>query len=85
MNYFDIKVLVLTGLLPALAILLSYSGLAGLIVRNFFSGNETVSELYYYFFSRTDIWALWLGLATGASIRLRLMQQKKRYKHQAMD
>jgi hypothetical protein len=85
MNYFDVKVLVLAGLLPALAIILSYSGLAGFLVRSFFSGNETVNELYYYFFSRTDIWALWLGVATGASIRLRLMQQIKRYKHQAMD
>jgi hypothetical protein len=85
MNYFDLKVLVLAGLVPALAIILSYSGLAGFIIRNLFSGNETVNELYYYFFSRTDIWALWLGVATGGSIRLRLMQRKKRYKHQAMD
>lgn len=85
MNYFDLKVMLLAGLIPALAIILSYSGLVSLLVNNFFSSNETITELYYYFFSRTDIWALWLGIATGGSIRLRLMQQKRRYKHQAMD
>ena len=85
MNYFDLKVLLLAGSIPALAILLAYSGLASFLINTLFSGNETVSELYYYFFSRTDIWALWLGVATGASIRLKLMQQRKKYKHQAMD
>lgn len=85
MNYFDLKVLILTGLIPALAIIVSYSGLAGFLVNTFFSNNDTVSELYYYFFSRTDIWSLWLGFAAGASVRLKLMQQKRRYKHQAMN
>ena len=85
MNYFDLKVLLLAGSIPALAILLSYSGLASFLINTLFSGNETINELYYYFFSRTDIWALWLGVATGASVRLKLMQQKKKYKHQAMD
>ena len=84
-NYFDLKVLLLVGMIPALAIILSYSGLVSFLINNLFSGNETISELYYYFFSRTDIWALWLGVATGASIRLKLMQQKKKYKHQAID
>ena len=84
-NYFDLKVLALAGFLPAFAIILSYSGLAGFMVNTFFSTNENVSEFYYYFFSRTDIWALWLGVSAGASVRLRLMQQKRRYKHQAMD
>ena len=85
MNYFDLKVLLLAGLIPALAIILSYSGMVGFLINTFFSGNETITELYYYFFSRTDIWALWLGVATGASVRLKLMQQKRKYKHQAMD
>jgi hypothetical protein len=85
MNYFDIKVLLLAGFLPAFAIILSYSGLVTFLINTFFSGNETISELYYYFFSRTDIWALWLGVATGASIRLKLMQHKRKYKHQAID
>ena len=85
MNYFDMKVLLLAGFIPAFAIILSYSGLVSFLINSFFSGNETISELYYYFFSRTDIWALWLGVATGASIRLKLMQPNRKYKHQAID
>ncbi len=85
MNYFDIKVLLLAGFFPALALVLSYSGLVSFLIDTFFAGNEAIRELYYYFFSRTDIWALWLGIAAGASVRLRLMQPKKKYKHQAMD
>ncbi len=84
MNYFDLKVLLLVGLVPALAIILSYSGLASFLVNAIFKSNETISELYYYFFSRTDIWSLWLGVATGSSIRLKLLQRKK-YKHQIME
>lgn len=83
-NYFDIKVLLLVGLVPALAIIISYSGLANFLVASIFKSNSTVSELYYYFFSRTDIWAIWLGIATGSSIRVKLIQKKK-YKHQVID
>lgn len=84
MNYFDLKVLLLVGLIPALAIILSYSGLISFLINTIFKSNGTISELYYYFFSRTDIWSLWLGVATGSSIRLKLLQKRK-YKHQAME
>ncbi|MCD4669079.1 MAG: hypothetical protein K8S14_01395 [Actinomycetia bacterium] len=84
MNYFDLKVLLMVGLVPALAIILSYSGLVSFLVNSIFKSNEAISELYYYFFSRTDIWALWLGVATGSSIRLKLLHKKK-YKHQAIE
>ncbi|HAJ95048.1 MAG TPA: hypothetical protein DCP02_02330 [Actinobacteria bacterium] len=84
MNYFDIKVLLMVGLIPALAIILSYSGLAGFLTNTIFKSNENISELYYYFFSRTDIWSIWLGVATGSSVRLKLLQKRK-YKHQAME
>ena len=84
MNYFDIKVLLLVGLVPALAIIFSYSGFANFLVASIFKSNDTVSELYYYFFSRTDIWAIWLGVATGSSIRIKLFQKKK-YKHEAIE
>lgn len=84
MNYFDLKVLLMVGLVPAFAIILSYSGLVSFLVNSIFKSNETISELYYYFFSRTDIWALWLGVATGSSIRLKLLHKKK-YKHQAIE
>ncbi len=84
MNYFDLKVFLMVGLIPVLAIILSYSGLVSFLVNTFFKSNGTINELYYYFFSRTDIWSLWLGVATGSSIRLKLLQKRK-YKHQAME
>ncbi len=84
MNYFDLKVFLMVGLIPVLAIILSYSGLVSFLVNTFFKSNGTINELYYYFFSRTDIWSIWLGVATGSSIRLKLLQKRK-YKHQAME
>ena len=84
MNYFDLKGFLMVGLIPVLAIILSYSGLVSFLVNTFFKSNSTINELYYYFFSRTDIWSLWLGVATGSSIRLKLLQKRK-YKHQAME
>jgi hypothetical protein len=80
MNYFDIKVFALVGFLPAMVILISYSGIVNTIAGDVINSSNNISELYYYFFSRTDIWAIWLGIATGASIRLRI-SQKKKYKH----
>ena len=84
MNYFDLKGFLMVGLIPVLAIILSYSGLVSFLVNTFFKSNGTINELYYYFFSRTDIWSLWLGVATGSSIRLKLLQKRK-YKHQAIE
>jgi len=84
MNYFDLKGFLMVGLIPVLAIILSYSGLVSFLVNTFFKSNATINELYYYFFSRTDIWSLWLGVATGSSIRLKLLQKRK-YKHQAIE
>ena len=66
MNYFDLKVFLLVGFIPAFALILSYSGIVSLIVDTFFKSNETINELYYYFFSRTDIWSLWLGISAGS-------------------
>jgi len=84
MNYFDIKVFVLVGFIPAIAILISYSGIANVLINDVFSSNAAINELYFYFFSRTDILAIWLGVAAGASIRLRILQ-KKQYKHEAIE
>ncbi len=84
MNYYDIKVLALVGLIPALAILFSYSGIANLLVNKVFNSSTTISELYFYFFSRTDIWAIWLGVAAGSSIRLKLVQKRK-YRHETIE
>lgn len=80
MSYFDLKVLLLVGFIPVLAIIFSYSNLLNIFMSN---AGETTGDLYYYFFSRTDIWAIWLGVATGASVRICF--SRRRYKHQAIE
>jgi len=85
-NYFDIKVFLIAGCIPALALILYSTGAVNLIVTRFFNSNLTISELVFYFFSRDTIWAIWLGISAGASVRLTFIPQpKKRFKHQFID
>jgi hypothetical protein len=84
MNYFDIKVLLLVGFIPASAMILYYTGIVDLILNKIAGPGGSAGELYYYFFSRTDIWSLWLGTAVGSSIRVKLAPAKK-YRHQAIE
>jgi hypothetical protein len=84
-NYFDIRVFLIVGCIPALALILYNTGAVNLIVTKFFDSNLTVSELVFYFFSRDIIWTIWLGISIGASIRLRFEPLKKRFKHQVID
>ena len=85
-NYFDIKVFLIAGCIPALALILYSTGAINLVVNRFFNSNLTISELVFYFFSRDTIWAIWLGISAGASVRLTfILQPKKRFKHQFID
>jgi|SRR4030042_1408250 hypothetical protein len=84
-NYFDIRVFLTVGCIPALALILYNTGAVNLVVTRFFNSNLTVSELVFYFFSRDTIWAIWLGISAGASVRLRFTYPKKRFKHQIID
>jgi len=83
MNYFDIKVFLIVGFIPALALILNGTGAVNLIVTKFFGPDLTVSDLFYYFFSNNIVWSLWLGISMGASIRLRFAAGEKRFKHEA--
>jgi hypothetical protein len=85
MNYFDIRVFLIVGCIPALALILYNTGAVNLVVTKFFNSNLTVSELVFYFFSRETVWAIWLGISIGASVRLRFSSLKKRFKHQVID
>ena len=85
MNYFDTRVFLIVGCIPALALILYNTGAVNLIVNKFFNSNLTVSELVFYFFSRETVWAIWLGISIGASVRLRFRSIKKRFKHQVID
>ncbi len=82
-NYFDIKVFLIVGFIPALALILNGTGAVNLIAVKFFGTDLTVSDLVYYFFSNNIIWSLWLGISIGSSIRLRFAVKYKRFKHEA--
>ncbi len=83
-NYFDIRVFLTVGFIPALALILNGSGAISLILTRFFSSNLTVSDLVYYFFFNNSIWSLWLGIAMGSSVRLKFQPRYKKFKHEAV-
>jgi hypothetical protein len=84
MNYFDLKVFLIVGFIPALALILNGTGAVNIMVTKFFGSNLTVSDLVYYFFSNNYIWSLWLGVSVGSSIRLRFISKDKKFKHQVI-
>lgn len=84
-NYFDIKTFLIAGCIPAISLLLYKSGIVNLIVAEVFNSNLTVSELAFYFFSRETVWAIWLGISMGASVRLNFKSPPKKFKHQIQD
>ncbi len=84
-NYFDIKTFLLAGCIPAVALLLYKTGFVNMIVSRLFNSNLTVSELAFYFFSRETIWTIWLGVAIGASVRLKFKSSPRKFKHQVID
>lgn len=85
MNYFDIRTFLIAGSIPAVALILYKSGLVNLAVDRLFNSNLTVSELAFYFFSRETVWAIWLGFAAGASVRLGFKTRGKKFKHQVSE
>jgi hypothetical protein len=84
-NYFNIKTFLISGFMPAMALLMYKTGLVNIIVAKLFNSNLTISELAFYFFSREAIWTIWLGVSIGASVRLKFGSPDKRFKHQVID
>lgn len=84
MNYFDLKVFLIVGLIPAFALILNGTGAVNLMVTKLFSSNQTISDLIFYFFSNSYIWSLWLGISVGSSVRLRFVSKDKKFKHQVI-
>ncbi len=82
MNYFDLKTFLIVGFIPAIGLILSGTGAVNLMVTGIFDSNPVVSDLAYYFFSNNTIWALWLGVSIGSSVRLRFKLERKKFKHQ---
>jgi len=86
-NYFDLKTFLIAGSIPAIALIAYKTGLVDAAVSNIFNSSLTISELAFYFFSRETVWAIWLGVSIGASVRLRFgtSDKNKRFKHQVLD
>ena len=84
-NYFDIRVFLIAGFIPAMALIFYNTGAVNLVVTKFFNSNLKVSELVFYFFSRDIIWTIWLGISAGASVRLKFKSSGKKFKHQILD
>jgi hypothetical protein len=77
-SFFDYKQFIIAGILPFIFLILSQGSITDFVIIKFFHANKQVSELVFYFFSRQIIWSLWLGFATGASVRIAF---KKKIKH----
>lgn len=68
-SYFEVKNLILLGIVPFFMLLLSRGAITNFIVSRFFSNNTSIQELIFYLFSRQVLWAMWFGFALGTSVR----------------
>ena len=77
-SFFDWRIALIVGILPFIFLILSQGTITNYITVEIFNSNRQVSELIFYFFSRQIVWAMWLGFAIGASVRIAF---KKKTKH----
>ena len=78
-SYFDIKNLIILGIVPFLLIVFSLEPVTNFIIYRFFSDNESFQELIFYLFSRQILWSVWLGFAIGTSIRFSFKKRQHRH------
>ena len=78
-SFFDYRIALIVGIMPFIFLILSQGNVIGFIVTRIFNSDRQISELLFYFLSRQIIWALWLGFAVGASVRVAF---KKKLKHE---
>ncbi len=76
---FEIKNLLLIGMVPFILLVLSLGPVSSLIISRFFSGSEKMQELVFYLLSRNVLWSVWSGFALGTSVRPCF--RKRRHKH----
>ncbi|MFC2145640.1 hypothetical protein ACFLQQ_04845, partial [Actinomycetota bacterium] len=67
---FNIKNLLLIGLIPFVLLILSPGPVIDFIASRIFGNNENIKELLFYLLSRQAILAIWLGFAVGTSVRI---------------
>ncbi len=78
---FNIKNLLLIGLIPFILLLLSPGPVIDLIASRIFGNKESIRELLFYLLSRQAILSIWLGFAVGTSVRIHF--GKRPHKHSA--
>ena len=67
---FNIKNLLLIGLVPFILLLLSPDPVTDLIASRIFGNKESIRELLFYLLSRQALWSVWFGFAIGTSVRI---------------
>ena len=80
-SHFDLKNLILIGIVPFILLILSLGPVSAFIISRILSGNERIQELAFYLLSRNVLWSVWFGFALGTSVRPRFGQRK--HKHAA--
>ncbi len=78
-SFFDWRIALIVGIFPFVFLILSQGSVTNFVVVEVFNSNRQISELVFYFFSRQIVWAMWLGFAIGASVRIAF---KKKIKHE---
>ncbi len=76
---FNIKNLLLIGLIPFILLLLSPGPVIDLIASRIFGNKESIRELLFYLLSRQAVLSIWLGFAVGSSVRIHF--GKRVHKH----
>jgi len=76
---FDIKNLLLLGLVPFIFLILSPGAVTDLIASRIFGNRESIRELLFYLLSRQALWSIWFGFAIGTSVRICF--RRRRNKH----
>ena len=68
-SHFELKNLILIGIVPFILLILSPDPVSNLIISRIFSGSEKMQELVFYLLSRNVLWSVWFGFALGTSVR----------------
>lgn len=76
---FDIKNLLLLGMIPFIFLILSPGAVTNFIASRIFGDRESIRELLFYLFSRQALWSIWFGFAIGTSVRICF--RRRRNKH----
>ena len=80
-SHFDLKNLILIGIVPFILLILSLGPVSAFIISRILSGNERIQELAFYLLSRNVLWSVWFGFALGTSVRPSF--GKRKHKHAA--